>query len=146
SRRLKAGFQYDPVDSIATTWTPWAVSQSERFNRSPVMVAKVLRFLVTLPAGSTLRTQATTVRLWMSSPAQQACNTSIEGSPQRGPSHGAASRGGVNLLDVLRGHRKRCRWATSSGSRDVSARLTRGLEAPVSFRRKAVRGARAMLT
>src|SRR3954454_7876983 len=85
SRRLKTGFQYDPVDSIATTLTPWAVSQSERFNRSPVMVAKVLTFLVTLPAGSTLRTQATTVRLWMSSPAQQACNTSIEGSPQEAP-------------------------------------------------------------
>src|SRR3954453_8387647 len=85
SRRLKTGFQYDPVDSIATTLTPWAVSQSERFKRSPVMVAKVLIVLVTLPAGSTLRTQATTVRLWTSSPAQQRCSTSIDESPQRVP-------------------------------------------------------------
>ena len=47
------------------------------------MVAKVLIDFETLPAGSTLRTQATTVRLWTSKPAQQACNTSIDGAPQK---------------------------------------------------------------
>ncbi len=52
------------------------------------MVAKVFTLLVTLPAGSTLRTQATTVFLWTSNPAQRACNTSIDGSPQGAPRTG----------------------------------------------------------
>ena len=64
----------------------------------------------------------------------------------KGPSHGATSRGGVTLLDVLRRRRERRRRATGSGTRDAFARLTRGLEAPISFRRKAVRGATPMLT
>ena len=50
--------------------------------------------------------------------------------PQKGPSHGSTSRGENTLLYVLRGRRERRRWATSSGTRDASARLTRGLEAP----------------
>jgi hypothetical protein len=64
----------------------------------------------------------------------------------RSPSHGATSRGGVNLLDVLQRRRERRRWAIGSGTRDASARLTRGLEAPISFRRKAVRGTDLMIT
>jgi hypothetical protein len=63
SRRLKTGFQYEPVDSLATMATPWAASQSARSSRSRVMVGKVLVFFSTLPAGSTRRTVATTVRL-----------------------------------------------------------------------------------
>src|SRR4051794_14677725 len=137
---LKMGSRYEPVDSIATIVTPWAASQSERSRRSRVMVAKVLRLLETLPAGSTLRTQATTVRLWTSSPAQQAWSTSIGGAPPVSPPPRATSRGEAILLDVLRGHRGRGPRATGSGTRDASARLTRGLGAPVSFRREAVRG------
>ena len=58
-----------------------------------------------------------------------------------GPSHGTTSRKGDNLLDVLRRRRERRRRATGLGTRDAFARLTRGLEAPISFRRKAVRRA-----
>src|SRR5207249_3980476 len=62
------------------------------------------------------------------------------------PSHGATSRGGATLLDVLRRRRERRRWATGSGTRDGFARLTRGLEAPRNYRRKAVRGAKPMIS
>jgi hypothetical protein len=70
SRTLKTGFQYEPVDSIATMATPWTASQSERASKSAVMVAKVPIDFETLPAGSTLRTQAATARLWTSKPPQ----------------------------------------------------------------------------
>jgi hypothetical protein len=46
------------------------------------------------------------------------------------PSHGTTSRGGSNLLEVLRGHSEGCRWATDLGSRDGFARLKGGLEVP----------------
>src|SRR5512135_1806467 len=103
---------------MATIVTPWAANQSDRSRRSRVMVAKVLMFLATLPAGSTRRTQATTVRLWTSRPAQQACSTSIGESPQDS-SHGATSRRGSTLLSVLDRRRDRRLPATSSGSGDV---------------------------
>jgi hypothetical protein len=46
------------------------------------MMAKVLIKFETLPTGSTLRTHATTVRLWTSKPARQRCNMSIDESPK----------------------------------------------------------------
>ena len=71
SRMLKIGFQKTPVDSIATWVTPCSASQSDRASRSPVMVAEGLDPLAGLgPWVRPQRTQATTVLLWTSSPAQ----------------------------------------------------------------------------
>jgi hypothetical protein len=55
------GFQYTPVDSIATCVQPWAVSQSRSATRSAVVVPKVRRSCVT-DEPATMRAQATTVR------------------------------------------------------------------------------------
>jgi hypothetical protein len=92
------------------------------------------------------RTHATTVLLWTSNPAQQACKTSIDRLPQNPLARRDIAGRSQSARRAPRLPRTtRWRWATGSGTRDVSARLTRGLGAPVQIRRKAVRGAEAIL-
>ena len=64
------GLPETPVDSIATTVTPSSVSQSAISSRALVSVRKVRTSERTLPPLD-LRTQATTICLWTSKPAQQ---------------------------------------------------------------------------
>src|SRR5499426_1611371 len=60
SRTCPIGFQYTPVDSMATCVQSWAVSQSLSANRSAVVVPNVRRSCRTVEP-ATRRAQATTV-------------------------------------------------------------------------------------
>ena len=71
-----------------------------------------------------------------------------QAAPRTGCAQSAHPRNRVGFLTCQRAsddrHRAcprspRCSWATGLGTRDAFAKLTRGLEAPISFRRKAVR-------
>ena len=97
-RICQTGFQYTPVASIATGVTPFSASQSANPNRPAVVAAKVFTSVTTLPSLAS-RTQATTVSLWTSRPAQRGCRSSIAillcvagQGPRQGYSHTRAPR------------------------------------------------------
>ena len=70
SSTCHTGFQYTPVASIATCSTPKDSSQSASSSRPDVVVAKVRTSCNGAPSPA-MRTQATTVCLCTSNPAQR---------------------------------------------------------------------------
>jgi hypothetical protein len=70
ARTCHTGFQYTPVDSIATCVHADAVSQSAKASKPFVGVANVCTWVSAGPAAAN-RTHATTVSLCTSSPAQR---------------------------------------------------------------------------
>src|SRR5207244_8386696 len=73
-----------PVLSMATWVTPRLSSQVASSCKPVVVVAKVRTCLLILPDGAVSSTQAPTVSLWTSSPAQRSYNTCrliVEGAP-----------------------------------------------------------------
>ncbi len=77
SKRLESGFQYTPVDSIATRVQPVDVSQSASCRRSAVRVPKVRTSLLGVPFADEQSRHATTVCLCTSMPQQRGWTTSI---------------------------------------------------------------------
>src|SRR6516165_4623661 len=74
---LKIGFQYTPVDSIATWVTPSDESQSDISSSSRVVVPQWRTSCPTLPPALVRRTHASTLSLCTSKPAQHPRMTSI---------------------------------------------------------------------
>src|SRR6516164_3098548 len=70
---------------MATWRTPWASSQSDNSSNWAVMVPKVRTWELTVPSGPSRRTQATTVFLWTSNPAQQSRKISMVVPPKLRP-------------------------------------------------------------
>lgn len=82
SSTLKTGFQYTPVASIATAVTPAMASQAASCSRSAVIVPNCRTSSTASPVtGSERSTQATTVFVCTSNPAQQAWTTFIRTPP-----------------------------------------------------------------
>jgi hypothetical protein len=83
-QRENTGFQYTPVDSIPTSSTCSAASQSPSSLNPPVVVANV-RVAIRRSRRSNpgARTVATTVSRCTSNPAQQSINCSIASLPHR---------------------------------------------------------------
>jgi hypothetical protein len=85
SSRLYSGFQYTPVDSIATCVQPAATSQSTNASRSAVIVPNVrISLRGVAPAPGTIK-QATIVFLCTSTPQQRVCTTSMSRLLSDGP-------------------------------------------------------------
>jgi len=76
SSTCHTGFQYTPVASIATCSTPKDSSQSARASSPEVVVSKVRTCCNGAPSRA-MRTQATTVCLCTSNPAQRGQMTSM---------------------------------------------------------------------
>src|ERR1700744_2880589 len=74
---LKIGFQYTPVDSMATCVTPIAASHSAMATSSRVVVPQWRTSCSSLPAALMRRTQASTLSLCTSNPAQHLRMTSM---------------------------------------------------------------------
>jgi len=70
------GFQYTPVDSMATSVTPSFASQSESASRSGVVVPKVLTCFVRRPSLSGKRAHTTSSAWPTSIPAQRSISSS----------------------------------------------------------------------
>src|SRR5262245_59690259 len=112
---------------MATCVTPSSANQSANSSRSAVMVPKVRVWRCTLPLAVTRRTQATTVSLWTSRPAQAEWRMSMADSRRPGPGRQRADEQSA-LRALPRGMRQfRVRGA-------VRVRLTRGLKAPREYR------------
>src|SRR5947199_9765550 len=121
SSRLKTGRQYTPVDSMATCVTAWLLNQAESIRSPAVVVAKVRTCLLTFPLAPVSSTQATTVFLCTSNPAQRAYNTlKLIALPlpfcytSSGSTRGAAARGAkgttrfLHVLTASRGDTQLC--------------------------------------
>src|SRR5579862_429147 len=78
---FQTGFQYTPVDSIATCVTPHSRSQSVIARRSCVKVANRRFSCFFLPFGKAHNTQAVMLLLCTSRPAQRSYTTSTIASP-----------------------------------------------------------------
>src|SRR5215208_6239559 len=81
SSRLNTGFQYTPVDSIATWLTPCSTSHAPSRSRSGVIVPYVRVCWCRCPRSSTQPTVTTAVRLCTSMPAHRGDSTSIVTPP-----------------------------------------------------------------
>src|SRR5205814_1152834 len=116
---------------MATWVTPAAVSQSANSSSAAVMVPKVRTDAPAAPSGPIRRTQATTVALCTSRPAQQRWTRSMGVLRERGPGPGRPRGWQSSFLFVLAGPGGPA--ATGSGSIESSrgpARFVHGFEAP----------------
>src|SRR6202048_5489512 len=116
---LKIGFQYTPVDSMATCVTPLEESHAAISTNSRVVVPQWRTSCSTLPPALSRRTQASTLSLCTSKPAQHLRMISI------GSSSGHL-RGGIdnNVQSALRAYAQLQSWLRG----DVQDRLRCGLQ------------------
>src|SRR6266568_4587424 len=101
SRRLNSGFQYTPVDSMATCVAPCSSSQSLSTNKSAVIVPKLRTSLRGVPFELGVIMHATTSFLWISSP-----QTPLVQNVHTRPPHGSYVMGERMAVCAVRASRE----------------------------------------